>query len=163
VKRIPATITAAIAVGGLLLGLTACSGGTSDEEARKREQATSATGDTLEKKNLEEKRRREENPNAIRYVYLMSFGKVLGYYTAKGKISSSGSQKAPEQDIVWTCKNSHGCSPVVVDSKQDDGTYGSSDPGIFFFTTEGAKVVTNLDYVESDQPIPFDVPKLNKS
>lgn len=155
-------ITAALTASVLLVDLTACTSGTAEEKARDKQQAaTQAPGDSLEKKNLAEKRKREENPNAIGYVYLMSFGKVLGYYVIKGKVSSNGSQAAPEQDIVWTCRKGD-CAPVVVDSAQDDGSYGDGDPGIFFFTTEGVKVVTDLDYVQSDQPIAFDVPKLNK-
>lgn len=157
---------AALTGAALLVGMVACSSQTAEEKARDKAQqsASAAPGvDTLEQKNLKEKRSREENPNAIGYVYLLSFGKVMGYYVTKGKISSNGSQAGPENDIVWTCKSHNGCSPVVVDSKQDDGSYGDGDPGIFFFTTEGAKVVTSLDYVQSDQPLPFDVPKLNKS
>lgn len=156
-RRIATALTATV----LLVGLTACTSGTAEEKARDKQQAQGIQGDSLEKKNLAEKRKREENPNAIGYVYLMSFGKALGYYVIKGKVSSNGSQAAPEQDIVWTCRSGN-CAPVVVDSAQDDGSYGSGDPGIFFFTTEGAKVVTNLDYMQSDQPIPFNVPKLNK-
>lgn len=161
-KKLIAASTAAV----LLFALTACDGGGSKEEkARDAAQAAASgakNGPSLEKTNLAEKRKREENPNAIGYVYLISFGKPMGYYVTKGKISSNGSQAGPEEDIVWTCKSGHGCSPVVVDSAQDDGSYGDGDPGIFFFTTEGAKVVTDLDYIQSDQPIAFDVPKLNK-
>lgn len=157
-KKFVTTLIAALLV---LASLTACTTGTAEEQARDKQQAQSIQGDSLEKKNLGEKRKREENPTAVGYVYLMSFGKVLGYYVIKGKVSSNGSQAAPEEDIVWTCR--HGdCLPVVVDSAQDDGSYGTGDPGIFFFTAEGVKVVTDLDYVHSDQPIPFDVPKLNK-
>jgi hypothetical protein len=51
--------------------------------------------------------------------------------------------------------------PVVVDGPQDDGSYGSGDPGIFFFLTNGTKVVTSLDYIQTDQPIPgITAPKL---
>jgi hypothetical protein len=148
----------------LLVSLVACSSQTAEEKARDQQQqaAASAPGvDTLEIKNLKEKKRREENANAIGYVYLVSFGKVLGYYVTKGKVSSNGSQAGPEQDIVWTCKSNNGCSPVVVDSAQDDGSFGTGDPGIFFFTAEGVKVVSDLDYMQSDQPLPFNVPKLN--
>lgn len=160
-RRIAAALTATT----LVVGLTACSGQSKEEKARDEAQSAASgakNGPSLEKTNLAEKRKREENPNAIGYVYLISFGKPMGYYVTKGKVSSNGSQAGPEEDIVWTCKTSHGCSPVVVDSAQDDGSYGDGDPGIFFFTTEGAKIVTDLDYVQSDQPIPFDVPKLNK-
>jgi hypothetical protein len=141
--------------------LAGCSGNSAEDRARDALQAQKATGPTLEKSNLEEKRKREENPDAIGYIYLMNFGKVVGYYVAKGKISSNGSQATPEQDIHWTCHGSYGCNPVVVDGPQDDGSYGNGDPGIFFFLTNGTKVVTSLDYIQTDQPIPgIDAPKL---
>lgn len=156
---------AAAALGStLLLTAGACSGPTAEQLARDQLQSQKATGDTLEKKNLEEKRKREENANAIRYVYVTNFGNPIGYYVTKGKISSNGSQRTPEQDIVHTCGGSsghYGCAPVVVDGPQDDGSYGASDPGVFFFLADGTMVVTNFDYIQSDRPIPaFNVPQL---
>jgi hypothetical protein len=162
-RTVVRTTVSLVGIGAMLLGLTACPGQTAEEKARSQEQSASGTAPgtvTLEKKNLAEKKRREENPNAIQYVYLVSFGKVMGYYVTKGKISNNGSQAGPEDAITWTCRKGD-CMPVVVDSAQDDGSYGEGDPGIFFFTTEGIKVVTDLDYMQSDQPLPFNVPKLN--
>lgn len=149
-----------LGVIAMLLGLTGCPG---DSQVEKREQAQAAAGaqpgaTTQEIKNLKEKKRREEDPNAVRYLYLLSFGKPIGYYVTKGKISSNGSQAGPEDDIVKPCS---GCDRVVVDSAQDDGSYGDGDPGIFFFTAEGVMVVTSLDYIQSDQPLALNVPKLN--
>lgn len=146
----------------LVLFTAGCTGTTDEEEARNKAQAQKATGQTLEKQNLEEKRKREEDPNAVGYVYLMSFGKIIGYYVTKGKISSNGSQATPEDEILWTCKSNHGCQPVVVDGPQDDGSYGVGDPGIFFFTTSGVKVVTDLDYIHTDKPLAIEVPLLVK-
>lgn len=151
---------AVIAAVGLLLGATACE----TEQATQREkaqQASQSTGETLEQKNLKEKKRREESAGAVRYLYIMSFGKPLGYYVTKGKISSSGSQVGPEMEVIRRT-NCSGCDWPVVDSAQDDGSYGDGDPGIFFFTADGTMVVTNLDYIQSDQPLAFNVPQLLK-
>jgi hypothetical protein len=146
------------------LVLAGCDNQTADDKARDTLQAQKATGPTLEKSNLEEKRKREENPDAIGYLYVMSFGQIKGYYVTRGKISSNGSQATPEQDVHWTCGGTtgyYGCQPVVVDGPQDDGSYGNGDPGIFFFLADGTKIVTNLDYIQSDRPIPaIDAPKL---
>jgi len=145
-------LIAGTAVAGLVL--TGCTG--SNDTAKKREQeqkATTATGPTLEQTNLDAKRKLEDNPNAIGYVYLMSFGKVFGYYVSKGKISSNGSQMGPMDELVRYCQKGD-CYVGPVDSKQDDGSYGSPDPGIFFFTTDGAKIVWGSDeYIHSTQPI----------
>jgi len=39
------------------------------------------------------------------------------------------------------------CDRYVVNAPGDDGSYGANEDGIFFFTTEGAYVTTNLDYL----------------
>lgn len=142
----------------LALATTSCTSDGNDQ--RKALQAAKAQGPTLEKANLEEKRRREENPNAIGYLYLMNYGQVVGYYIIKGKLSSNGSQATPEQAIVDACDHGQ-CDHQVVDGPQDDGSYGAPDPGVFFFLADGTKVVTSLDYVQSDRPIEtLNVPKL---
>lgn len=153
------TLASLAAVGVIVGTASGCSSG--DDKARRELTAQKATGNTLEKQNLEEKRRREENPNAIGYVYLVSFGKPFGYYVTKGKISSNGSQRTPSDDVIWTCDGGH-CDHMVVQGPQDDGSYGEPDPGVFFFTTDGTKVVTDLDYIHSDQPLAIDVPRLDK-
>ena len=146
---------AAIALAAAL-ALTGCTAPTANEE-RKAAQQAAQIKDSLEKKNLEKKRAREEDPDSIRYLYLMNFGQIVGYYVTKGKISSNGSQIGPESEILYA----HG-SPNVVDSAKDDGTYGVGDPGIFFFTTDDVMVETSLDYIQSDQPLAIDVPRLRK-
>lgn len=138
------------------LSLTAC-GKTADLQERETLQDQYKTVESLELNNLKEKRDREDNPDAIRYLYVMSFGEIVGYYVTQGKVSSNGSQIAPEQDLI---KAVSGASErYVLDSAQDDGSYGSGDPGIFFFTTDGVMVVTSLDYIQSDEPLPIDVPR----
>lgn len=118
--------------------------------------------DSLERRNLKERLLRTNDPNKIGYVYLLSFSKPLGYYVIKGKVSSTQSQMTTDQLLVDACNRSGEDCPQAVNAPGDDGSYGSNEPGIFFFTTEGAMITTDLDYVYSDQPIPFDVPKLNK-
>lgn len=135
-----------------LLGAWSC-GPTAEEQKRSEAQAQKSTGDTLEKRNLEEKRKREENPNAVRYLYLFSHGQPMGYYVTKGKVSSNGSQRTPEQDDMWKCRTSGDCQVVVVDGPQDDGSYGAPEPGIFFFLADGTMISTTLDYVQADRPI----------
>jgi hypothetical protein len=146
-KKITKGISAAVLAGGLILGATACSS-TPNNEQRAKDQKASQISNSLEKQNAEMKRDKEEDPNAIRYVILLNYGKTYGYYVAKGKISSSSSQVGPETEIVYGGGNGN-----VVDSAKDDGTYGPGDPGIFFFTTDGMMVETSLDYVVTDRPI----------
>lgn len=157
------------AIAGLALafGLSSC---TEDPEYKLRQQQNkeAQSKNTLEKQNLQKRLELEEDANRIGYVYLVTFGKPFGYYVAKGKISSSGSQLDPEdlvncgrgQNVPGGTAYSDYCE--VIDGPQDDGTYGTGDPGIFFFTPDGTMVTTSLDYVYSTQPLPsaLEVPKL---
>lgn len=152
-KKLIAIILAGV-IG--LAALTGCS--TVKNAAREQAQKSSqSSGESLEIKNLKKKKQREENPSILRYVYLMNYGQIVGYYVAKGKISSSGSQIGPETEIVYGGGNGN-----VLDSAKDDGSYGAGDPGIFFYTADDVMVETSLDYVVSDQPLAIDVPRLLK-
>lgn len=114
--------------------------------------------DSLERRNVRERLLRTNEPNKIGYVYLLSFsGTPLGYYTIKGKVSSTDSQMTTT-DLVIDRTNGN----VTVPAPGDDGSYGPNEPGIFFFTTENAFVTTNLNYLYSDQPLPLNVPLFNK-
>lgn len=149
-KAIALSLTGLIAIGAL-------SGCVGPSERTKAQAASQSSGESLEIKNLKKKKDREEDPNVIQYVYIYSFGQPIGYYIAKGKVSSSGSQIGPEMETMGNYRDSS-----VVDSAKDDGSYGSGDPGIFFFTPEDIKIETSLDYILSDAPIPVDVPRLSK-
>lgn len=118
--------------------------------------------DSLERRNLVERLLRTNQANKIGYVYLLSFsGQPLGYYTIKGKVSSTQSQLTTDQLVYRFCA-SGSCSDNVVTAPGDDGSYGANEDGVFFFTTENAYVTTDLNYLYSDQPLPLNVPLLNK-
>lgn len=150
-------LSAIAATAVLALTLAGC-GASGDWEEREKQQEDTTLDNSLGIQNLKERLKREEDPNAIRYLYLMSFGEIIGYYVTEGKISSSAGQLAPEEDLI---KPWNGSSELYnVDSAKDDGTYGVGDPGIFFFTTDGVMVETSLDYIQSDAPLAIDVPRL---
>lgn len=172
------TLLLTVAVGGVaLIGCSSTpptpkdtaqgSGQRQTEDAFRKQQAAVpyvAPRNSLERRNLAERLKRTDNPNALGYVYLMNFGKIIGYYAVKGKVSNPNSQMTTDNLVVDGCPGGvNGRCPVVVNAPGDDGSYGLNEDGIFFFTTEGVMVTTNLDYVWSDQPLPVDVPRLNKS
>ena len=110
----------------------------------------------LERENLKRRLLAFNNSNKIGYLYIMSFGKFVGYYTVKGKISSTQSQMTV---TTQTWDN----PPQTASSMGDDGTYGpeeGGDKGVFFFTTAGVMVETTLDWIYSDAPLHIDVPNL---
>lgn len=116
--------------------------------------------DSLERRNLRERLLRFNKPQKIGYLYVMSFGKFVGYYVVKGKVSSVQSQMTTTVQ-TWDCGGANGgCS---VESIGDDGSFGPNeggDRGIFFFTAQGVMVETTLDWVYSDAPLKIDVPNL---
>lgn len=109
---------------------------------------------SLERANLRERLLRFNKPNKIGYVYLMSFGRVIGYYVIKGKISSTESQMTNATWITkWVCPGN--CSDTVgaVDAAGDDGSFGPNEHMVFFFTAGGAMIqVPEESAYYSDQP-----------
>lgn len=114
--------------------------------------------DSLERRNIRERLLRTNQPDRIQYVYLLSYdGKYLGYYAIKGKITSTQSQMTADQTEL-----NHGSyGQSVVDAPGDDGSYGTNEPGYYFFTTEGVMVTADMPYVVSDAPLSVNAPKLN--
>lgn len=122
---------------------------------------TAQMRDSLERRNLSKRLTRFNKPQKVGYLYLMSFGKFVGYYVVKGKISSVNSQLTNTQQ-TWDCGDP--CT-AVVESMGDDGTFGPNeggDNGIFFFTATDVLVETTLDWVYSDTPLKINVPNLLK-
>lgn len=119
--------------------------------------------DSAERRNLRERLLRQNEKDRIGYVYILSFGKFLGYYTINGKVSSTQSQMTPADLTDYACDDGmSGCQAQVLEAPGDDGSYGENENGIFFFTTEGAMVQVDTEYIYSDQPIAVgDIPELN--
>jgi hypothetical protein len=172
--RRTAIVAAAIAVGTIALTAASCDDSTSGTSAQAKgekltEQAFKQQSeavpypvekltDSLERRNIRERLLRTNNPTRIQYVYLLGdTGTYLGYYAIKGKVSSTQSQMTADQTELD--HGSHGQS--VVSAPGDDGSYGANEAGIFFFTTEGVMVTTDLRYVVADAPLKVDAPKLN--
>lgn len=154
-------LIAAAAAGVLILGLAGCSN--AEYQERKDKQSV-ALEDSLSRQNQEDRLAREEDESQVRYVYILAplTGDVIGYYTVNGKVSSAGVQNAPENDIIQPYA---GGDRYVVDSAKDDGTFGPSETGFFFFTTENVLIeIEGLAYVQSDSPIRLfiDAPLLNE-
>jgi hypothetical protein len=115
--------------------------------------------DSLERRNLVARLTRFAKPDKVGYLYVMSFGKFVGYYVVKGKITSTQSQLTNTTQ-TWDC--GHDCEQAVP-SIGDDGSFGPNeggDRGVFFFTQTGVMVETTLDWIYSDAPLHIDVPNL---
>lgn len=168
---------AAIAALLMLVALTACTEKTPTSNAQKEGQKQTEQAykqqsaavpypadklrDSLERRNLRERLLRQNDADKLGYVYILSFGKFIGYYTIKGKVSSTQSQMTTDQLVVKS-DFGEGWESQVVSAPGDDGSYGPNEPGVFFFTTEGAMVQVSTDYIYSDQPVAVGgIPELN--
>lgn len=169
---------AVLASAALLFGATACEDEkrktSSDEGQKLTEQAygqqskavpypVNELKDSQERRNLRERLLRQNEADKVGYVYILSFGKFIGYYTIEGKISSTQSQMTPADLTDYACSDGlGGCQAQVLEAPGDDGSYGQNEDGVFFFTTEGAMVQVDTEYIYSDQPIAVgNIPELN--
>lgn len=114
--------------------------------------------DSVELHNLHERLNRYNTATKISYIYLMSnTGQVVSYYTIKGKVTANGSQMTPTQAVNFVCDNNgdgnYTCDHVITELPEDDLSYGPSEPGVFFFTTDNVMVTTSLEYILSDAPL----------
>jgi hypothetical protein len=166
-------ITKSFAVAALataVIGLAGCTA-ESDSSTKAREDREQkaqtvvlcgAPNDSLECKNLKERERRNSQPNAIGYVYLYNWdGSVKGYFTIKGKVSSTQSQMAPMDVLVDGCLRAGEDCPAPMEAAGDDGSFGPNEQGIFFFSTEGVMITYSGEYVLSDAPLKLSTNKLN--
>lgn len=114
--------------------------------------------DSTERANLISRLKLFNNPDKISYIYLINYGKVMAFYTIKGKVSSVNSLLTDPSQLIYgngeAC-NYAGSNCYNVESPDLDGTYGQNGPegSIFFFTTEGAYVEWHGDYMLADQPL----------
>lgn len=107
-----------------------------------------------ERKNLVERLKRFNTDSKVSYIYLVSFGKVMAFYTVKGKVSSVNSLlTTPDQLVSAVYQDYH-----VVSSPDLDGSYGSNGDAVFFFTTDGTYVEWSGDYMLCDKPLKLTTP-----
>lgn len=121
--------------------------------------------DSLERRNIRKRLLLTNDANRIGYVYYTPFGKILGYWTVQGKVSSVKSQMNPTDDLSGDVSDCSGCSEhVITESAGDDGAFGEAQDAVFFFTTEDVMIeIPEDDYFYSTQPITIgNITELNK-
>ncbi len=88
------------------------------------------------------------------YVVLMTeSGAVVGRFVVDGKVSSLNSYLTPDSDFYTT-----GATVTAYWLPDVDGSYGSNDVGIFFFTPDGHYFEWDSHYLYSDVPMEIDNP-----
>jgi hypothetical protein len=112
---------------------------------------TNDKGHTVEQEQVGNRLANDNKFGAIKHLYVISpySGQVILYSTVKGKVTSSGKRLTPTT-VASADGNSGGYSnrggiPVNINGEtyytsevlQDDGTYGTSDPYIYWFDSRG--------------------------
>jgi hypothetical protein len=115
---------------------------------------------SLERENLIRRLNLLNDENKIFYIYLVSYGKVMAEYVAKGKVSSVNSKLTTQEQIVrdpftYSSSDRNG---KVVESPDLDGSYGTNGDAIFFFTSSGAYVEWSGEFMVSDFPMKLTTP-----
>jgi hypothetical protein len=142
--------------------ITGCGGGTASQEQEMTEanqktliavQPPVRLSWSLEREQINKRTKLWNDPNKVSYIYLVSYGKVMAFYTIKGKVSSVNSQITnPEQKVTGSSGN------ITLPSPAEDGSYGENGDGIFFFTTDGTYVEWAGEYMLADKPLKMSTP-----
>jgi prepilin-type N-terminal cleavage/methylation domain-containing protein len=132
---------------------------------------TGPDGQTSEQRNIVKKLKEDNKPGAIKHLYVFSAysGQCILYSTVKGKVTSSGKRLSPNTvngalggtnnnyNIAGIPLNIGGRVVYTEEVLQDDGTYGSSIPYLYWWDVRG---ISHKHYVSggqivhiSDQPM----------
>jgi hypothetical protein len=113
-----------------------------------------------ERANIRKRLERFNNENKVSYIYLIDYGKVMAFYTVKGKVSSVNSLLTTPDQIVTMRSGftENRLSRHVVSSPDLDGSYGTNGDAIFFFTTSDVYVEWAGRYMLCDQPLKLSTP-----
>lgn len=131
-------------LGMILAGLLACEPSTRQVQAEKARVAAESINfaDNAEIENIQRRLKLTADPGLLGYVLLLNdAGQPIIYTTVKGKITSGGKRLTQPY------------SSGTGDAPSDEGTYGSSAPYVYFWTTSGQYIQWSGDYLFSDQPI----------
>lgn len=97
-------------------------------------------------------------------VLITESGAVLGNFVVDGKVSSLNSYLTPDSEYYEKIASGDSNSGLYVTNNKwlpdVDGSYGSNDNGIFFFTPDGKYIEWTGTYLYSDIPFTIDDPIL---
>lgn len=143
------SMMAAIAVASL--SLAGCEKTARDTQAIKgakiAESAMGSAQTNAEQANIGDRLKLTSNPDLLGHIAIVNkVGQVVLYTTIKGKVTS-GSKRLTNPSY---------CPGTTGECPSDEGTFGSSNPYVFFWTTQGQYIQTSMDYIYSDKPLRLD-------
>jgi len=104
------------------------------------------TSNNAEQKNIQLRLKLTSQPGLLGYIVLLNeSGDPVLYTTVKGKITSSGKRLTQPWQRTYEGR--------TAPAPSDEGTWGSSDPYIYFWDQGGRYHQWSGEYLYSDQPI----------
>ena len=145
----------------ILLLLAACGEYTPPTPTARDEQVTRAAAaansivfeKNAEIDNIQRRLKLTSNPGQIGFVLLLNqAGQPIMYTSVRGKVTSGGKRLTNPTGLIATDLGANGTGSAPAPGPSDEGTYGSSDPYVFFWTTDGQYIQWNGGYLYSDKP-----------
>lgn len=125
-------------------------------EAQKAEVAANSinfAGGNAEIDNIKRRLELTSDPALMGYITLFNdMGQPILYATVKGKVTS-GSKRLTPPIQQWNVDKGEWGGTEMADAPSDEGTWGSSNPYIFFWTTDGQYIQWSGNYLYSDKPM----------
>lgn len=108
--------------------------------------------------NIKRRLQLTSDPALMGYIVLFNdMGQPILYTTVKGKVTS-GSKRLTAPVQAWNVDRGEFSGTELDAAPSDEGTWGSSNPYIFFWTTAGQYIQWSGTYLYSDKPFRMDTP-----
>lgn len=136
---------------------------------------TDQNGNTIEQWAIKERIKRDNQPGAVKYLYIISCfsGDVLEYSTVKGKVVSSNKRITPKTVVGDASEIGSSYNSVTINGREyitdevldENGTYGDSGNYLYWFDTNGNQhqyYPSGGTYLHiSDRPLKINKPKFS--
>ena len=152
-----------VALVSICLVLTGCDVSQTEESAKNTQADKAAAAansitftDNAEINNIKDRITLTSKPGLLGYVAIINkVGSVVMYTPVRGKITSGNKRLTKPWELHRTDCGPNYCVNTT-EAPSDEGTYGSSNPYIYFWTPTGRYVQTSMEYIYSDQPLRLD-------
>ncbi len=112
--------------------------------------------ENAEIENIKARLQLTSDPGLTGFVLLMNeAGQPIMYTSVRGKITSGGKRLTKQYQLVSVYQGK-----LKTPSPSDEGTWGSSNPYVYFWTTTGQYIQWNGKYLYSDKPFRTNVAPL---
>jgi len=112
--------------------------------------------ENAEIENIKARLQLTSDPGLTGFVLLMNeAGQPIMYTSVRGKITSGGKRLTKQYKLVKVYQGR-----IKTPAPSDEGTWGSSNPYVYFWTTTGQYIQWNGKYLYSDKPFRTNVAPL---